>query len=81
MVVEVGASGVCHTDVAVLQGDIPLPLPLVLGHEGAGTVREVGTAVTALKPGDRVIGMIGAVCGPAGSAPTGRPTSAPTAAR
>jgi len=63
VVVQIGASGVCHTDLAVLNGGIPMPLPLVLGHEGAGTVIEVGSAVTSVRVGDRVIGSVGAVCG------------------
>ncbi|MFJ9565145.1 Zn-dependent alcohol dehydrogenase [Streptomyces fuscichromogenes] len=63
VVVRVGASGVCHTDVAVLTGQLPIPLPLVLGHEGAGVVLEVGSEVTSLTVGDRVIGSVGAVCG------------------
>jgi S-(hydroxymethyl)glutathione dehydrogenase/alcohol dehydrogenase len=63
VVVKVGASGVCHTDVAVLGGQIPVPLPVVLGHEGAGVVVEVGPEVRSLQVGDRVIGSVGAVCG------------------
>jgi S-(hydroxymethyl)glutathione dehydrogenase/alcohol dehydrogenase len=63
VVVRVGASGVCHTDVAVLGGQIPVPLPVILGHEGAGVVEEVGAEVTSVAVGDRVIGTVGAVCG------------------
>jgi S-(hydroxymethyl)glutathione dehydrogenase/alcohol dehydrogenase len=55
VVVRVVASGVCHSDLSVLQGKIPLPPPAVLGHEGAGIVEEVGAAVTSLKPGDHVV--------------------------
>ncbi len=47
--------GVCHTDVAVARGAMALPLPAVLGHEGAGVVEAVGAGVTALAPGDRVV--------------------------
>ena len=63
VVVRVGASGVCHTDVAVLSGQLPVPLPVILGHEGAGVVEEVGSEVTSVAVGDRVIGSVGAVCG------------------
>jgi len=49
------ASGICHTDLAVRDGQLPVPLPGVLGHEGAGIVEEVGDAVTVAKPGDRVV--------------------------
>ncbi|MCT9080702.1 alcohol dehydrogenase catalytic domain-containing protein [Streptomyces fulvoviolaceus] len=52
IVVRVGASGVCHTDVAVLGGHLPMPLPLVLGHEGAGVVAEIGSEVTSVAVGD-----------------------------
>jgi aryl-alcohol dehydrogenase len=53
--VRIVACGVCHTDLAVRDGQLPVPLPIVLGHEGAGIVEAVGSAVTAAKPGDRVL--------------------------
>lgn len=53
--VRIVACGVCHTDLAVRAQQLPVPLPAVLGHEGAGIVEEVGAAVTTAKPGDRVI--------------------------
>jgi len=53
--VRVVACGVCHTDMAVRDEQLPVPLPVVLGHEGAGIVEEVGSAVTVAKPGDRVV--------------------------
>ncbi len=53
--VKVGASGVCHSDLSVSNGTIPLPTPIVLGHEGAGTVVEVGEAVNGLAVGDHVV--------------------------
>lgn len=49
------ACGVCHTDAAALHLFIPVTLPIVLGHEGVGIVEEVGSEVTTLKKGDRVI--------------------------
>jgi S-(hydroxymethyl)glutathione dehydrogenase/alcohol dehydrogenase len=53
--IKVGASGVCHSDLSVQNGTIPLPMPMVLGHEGAGTVVEVGEGVTQVQPGDHVV--------------------------
>lgn len=53
--VRVVACGVCHTDMAVRDEQLPVPHPVVLGHEGAGIVEEVGSAVTVAKPGDRVV--------------------------
>ncbi|MDR0797071.1 MAG: alcohol dehydrogenase catalytic domain-containing protein, partial [Tannerella sp.] len=49
------ACGVCHTDAAALHAFIPVTLPIILGHEGVGIVEEVGSEVTTLKKGDRVI--------------------------
>jgi len=42
VLVRLGASGVCHSDLHVINGDLPMPLPTVLGHEGAGVVEAVG---------------------------------------
>jgi S-(hydroxymethyl)glutathione dehydrogenase/alcohol dehydrogenase len=53
--VEMAASGVCHSDLSVQNGTIPLPTPIVLGHEGAGIVREVGDGVTRVAAGDHVV--------------------------
>ena len=48
------ASGICHTDLLIRDGTFPTPMPVVLGHEGAGVVEEVGAAVTRVKVGDHV---------------------------
>ncbi|MDH6195577.1 aryl-alcohol dehydrogenase [Mycobacterium frederiksbergense] len=53
--VRIHASGICATDLAVQAGKTPFPLPGILGHEGAGVIEEVGAAVNALAPGDRVV--------------------------
>lgn len=53
--VQLGASGVCHSDVSVTNGTLPIPLPAVLGHEGAGTITQVGEGVDHLKIGDHVV--------------------------
>lgn len=63
VLVRLLASGVCHTDQAVITGSYPLPPPLVLGHEGAGVVERVGAAVEGLRPGDQVISTATAACG------------------
>ncbi len=53
--VRIEASGVCHSDLSVQNGTIPLPTPIVLGHEGAGIVEEVGEGVSSVQPGDHVV--------------------------
>ncbi len=53
--IEMGASGVCHSDLSVVNGVLPIALPAVLGHEGAGTVTQLGDGVDHLKVGDRVV--------------------------
>jgi S-(hydroxymethyl)glutathione dehydrogenase/alcohol dehydrogenase len=55
VVVKLAASGVCHTDLSVLRGTLPIPPPVVPGHEGAGIVEEIGKDVKQLKPGDHVV--------------------------
>ena len=55
VLVRIAASGVCHSDLSVFQGAVPFPLPIVLGHEGAGTVEAVGEGVTRVRPGDHVV--------------------------
>jgi aryl-alcohol dehydrogenase len=62
VLVRVVASGICQTDVHARDGFFPLPCPAVYGHEGAGVVERVGSAVTALRPGDHVI-MANPSCG------------------
>ena len=55
VLVKTIACGVCHTDAAALHSYIPVTLPIILGHEGVGIVEEIGSEVTTLKKGDRVI--------------------------
>ncbi len=61
--VRVDASGVCHSDLSVVKGGVPMPPPLILGHEGAGTVVEVSEGVTRVKPGDRIVASFAPACG------------------
>jgi aryl-alcohol dehydrogenase len=70
--VRIAASGICHTDLLVRDGSFPTPMPVVLGHEGAGVVEEVGTAVTRVAVGDRVACTY-ASCGACRTCATGRP--------
>ena len=63
VLVEIKASGVCHTDEYTLSGlDSEGIFPCILGHEGAGIVREVGAGVTSVKPGDHVIPLYTPEC-------------------
>jgi NDMA-dependent alcohol dehydrogenase len=71
--VKLGACGVCHSDLSAINGTIALPLPLVLGHEGAGVVEEVGEGVTDLAPGDHVIFSFIYMCGKCRFCAAGRP--------
>jgi aryl-alcohol dehydrogenase len=54
VVVQIAGAGICHTDIAVQHGHLPFPLPGVLGHEGSGTVVEIGAEVTTVAVGDQV---------------------------
>ena len=57
------ASGVCHSDLSVYNGNLPLPLPNILGHEGAGVVVAAGETTAGFAPGDHVIGNFRPMCG------------------
>ncbi len=72
--VAIRAAGLCHSDLSVIDGSIPYPTPVVLGHEGAGVVEAVGPQVTAVKPGDTVILSTLAHCGRCAACEVGRPT-------
>lgn len=63
VLVEVKAAGVCHSDLHPARGDWPVPVPMVLGHEGAGIVRAVGPGVTRVAPGDVVVFCWAPPCG------------------
>src|SRR5438045_9707609 len=63
VLVEIMATGICHTDAYTLSGADPEGLfPAILGHEGAGIVREIGAGVTSVKPGDNVIPLYTPEC-------------------
>lgn len=63
VVVEIGASGVCHSDLSIMRGYVPVPPGMVLGHEGAGRVVEVGAEVARVQKGDRVVASFVPACG------------------
>lgn len=63
VLVELAAAGLCHSDLSVINGTRAWPLPLVLGHEASGIVRETGPGVSDLAPGDHVVFSFLPVCG------------------
>jgi len=71
--VRVVAAGVCHTDLALVTGGLPMPMPAVLGHEGAGVIEEVGPGVSGLVPGDHVVLTVLAHCRQCAHCLAGRP--------
>ena len=74
-------AGLCHSDLSVINGDRPRPLPLVLGHEGSGEVVEVGSAIDDVRPGDQVVFQFSASCGRCRRCVEGRPQVCERAAR
>jgi len=73
VMVKLGACGVCHSDLSATNGTIPMPPPLILGHEAAGEVVEVGEGVTALAAGDHVVSSFIYMCGKCRFCSMGRP--------
>jgi S-(hydroxymethyl)glutathione dehydrogenase/alcohol dehydrogenase len=71
--IEVRASGLCHSDVAVQTGELPFPLPMIVGHEGSGVVAEVGDEVTTCRVGDHVVLSALIHCGVCANCLKGRP--------
>src|SRR5689334_15535826 len=66
------AAGLCHSDLHLVDGDIPVRFPIVGGHEGAGVVEDVGSGVTTVKPGDHVVCSFIPSCGRCRYCSTGR---------
>lgn len=92
VLVKLAACGVCHSDLSVLNEFYPCPTPVILGHEAAGVVEEVGPGVTGVKKGDHVVAVWKPACGKCrycrsgkqhlcrlGENPTGRATDCVTA--
>lgn len=64
VLVRTAATGVCHSDLHYVDGDLPgRSHPMVMGHEGAGVVEAIGSAVTTVKPGDHVVACLSGFCG------------------
>jgi len=75
VLIKTAVSGLCHSDLHFIEGLYPHPLPVVLGHEAAGIVEQVGSEVTYVKPGDPVVTCLSVFCGTCEYCTTGRPMS------
>lgn len=73
ILVRMGAAGLCHSDLSVINGDRPRPTPMALGHEAAGVVETVGPGVDDLKKGDHVVLVFVPSCGHCNPCAEGRP--------
>ena len=73
VMIKLGASGICRSDYHIIVGEWSHPLPVILGHEAAGTVAKVGPGVTSVKPGDPVIISFRPSCGVCQYCTIGRP--------
>jgi S-(hydroxymethyl)glutathione dehydrogenase/alcohol dehydrogenase len=73
VLLKTAASGICHSDLTVIEGGLPVPPPCILGHEPAGVVEAVGAGVTDFAPGDHVIGCLTSWCGVCKFCTAGRP--------
>jgi len=81
LLVRIMAAGICHSDLSVIDGSRPRPVPLALGHEAAGVVEEVGDGVRDVKSGDHVVLTFVPSCGICSECASGRPGLCGTAAR
>ena len=73
VLVRVAAAGLCHSDLSVINGDRPRPLPMALGHEAAGIVEALGAGVSSLSVGDHVVMVFMPSCGQCDYCEAGRP--------
>jgi alcohol dehydrogenase len=73
VLVHIRAAGLCHSDLSVIDGNRPRPMPMVLGHEAAGVVEATGPGVTGLTRGDHVVAAFVPSCGHCKPCTTGRP--------
>src|SRR5271168_3889584 len=73
VLVRIAAAGLCHSDLSVINGDRPRPMPMALGHEAAGVVEELGAGVIDLQVGDHVVVVFVPSCGHCAPCAEGRP--------
>ena len=73
VLVKIAAAGLCHSDLSVIDGNRPRPLPMVLGHEAAGVVEDLGPGVDDLTVGDHVVMVFVPSCGHCVPCAEGRP--------
>jgi len=73
VLIEIAGAGLCHSDLSTIENQRPRPLPIIIGHEGAAIVREVGQGVTGVKPGDHVVTLFVGSCGECRYCVRGRP--------
>ena len=73
VLVKIGAAGLCHSDLSVINGSRPRPMPMAIGHEAAGTVVELGAGVDDLEVGDHVVMVFMPSCGHCLPCSEGRP--------
>jgi alcohol dehydrogenase len=73
VLVRIGAAGLCHSDLSVINGDRPRPMPMALGHEAAGVVEALGAGVNDLERGDHVVLVFVPSCGHCAPCAEGRP--------
>jgi alcohol dehydrogenase len=73
VLIKVAAAGLCHSDLSVINGDRPRPMPMALGHEAAGVVHELGKGVADLSIGDHVVVVFVPSCGHCAPCAEGRP--------
>jgi alcohol dehydrogenase len=73
VLVEIVGAGLCHSDLSVIDGSRPRVMPMVLGHEASGVVREIGPGVREFAPGDHVVFSFVPICGHCLPCATGRP--------
>ena len=73
LLVRIAGAGLCHSDLSMINGDRPRPVPIALGHEGAGEVVEVGSAIDDVRAGDHVVFQFSASCGRCWRCLEGRP--------
>ena len=81
VLIRIAAAGVCHSDLSVIDGTRPRPVPMVLGHEASGYVEACGEGIGDLQPGDQVVCIFAPGCGTCGPCAEGRPALCEPAAQ